>query len=244
MSEPNPTTLRDIDIVILAGGLGTRIRSVLNEKPKVLAPIGGYPFLDILLHRIALFSARRVILSLGHGAQAVLDHIAQTTYRDLDIVPVVEPTPQGTAGALRFIRHHLTSNPVLVMNGDSFIDADLCALTEHHRQNGADVTLLCCQVEDTSRYGKIELAQGRIVSFREKTDSTGSGIINAGVYALSQRALDELALSDAPSLERDYFAACPPGTFHALVTNGDFIDIGTPESLARAPDTLARYYPA
>ena len=112
---------------MLAGGLGTRIRPVLGDTPKLLAPIGGRPYLWYLLEWLRKFGARRIVLGLGHGAGAVLDYLRAQPAADLDIVTVVEPSPLGTAGAIRFARAHLRSDPVLVLNGDTFVNADLCA---------------------------------------------------------------------------------------------------------------------
>jgi NDP-sugar pyrophosphorylase family protein len=119
--------LDGIDVLILAGGLGTRIRSVLGDTPKVLAPINGRPFLDYLLDRLAAEAAGRVILSLGYRAEAVAAHLA-TFDPPLAVEQLVEPAPLGTGGALRFAMPSLRSDPVMVMNGDTWIEADFGAM--------------------------------------------------------------------------------------------------------------------
>jgi mannose-1-phosphate guanylyltransferase len=230
--------LAALDVFVIAGGLGTRIGSVLGETPKLLAPIGGRPYLAYLLDWLRRFGAKRVVLGLGHRARAVLDFLDANAgaHADLDIVPVIEPRPLGTAGAVRFARPNLRSDPVLVMNGDSFADADLCALVAQHRRAGTKATLLCVEVDDAGRYGRVELGgDSRIRGFIEKDpDFHGTSAVSAGVYLFSAALLDEIAAGDAASLEHDVFARAPSGSLAALAGRFAFIDIGTPESLQLA----------
>ncbi|TAN64720.1 MAG: hypothetical protein EPN20_08070, partial [Magnetospirillum sp.] len=131
-----------IDVVVLAGGLGTRIRGVLGDTPKVLAPINGRPFLDHLLDHLARLGAGRAVLSLGVGADRVSDHLAHRP-PPLPVIQVIEPAPLGTAGALRHALPCLSGDPVMVMNGDTWLETDFAAfLAEHHRA-GRPVSLLC-----------------------------------------------------------------------------------------------------
>lgn len=234
--------LRSVDVLVLAGGLGTRLRSAIGESPKLLAPVGGRPYLLYLLDWLERFGARRIVLSLGYRADSVLDFLAARHFDALDIVTVVEPEPLGTAGAIRFARPQLQSDPVLVMNGDSYTDADFCALLSRHRENGAPGTLLCAEVEDAGRFGRLTIGQtGRISGFVEKdVDFHGRAIVSAGIYALSARLLDDIAAGTARSLEREIFEALPAGSLGALVGPSAFIDIGTPESLAAAAAFLPR----
>ena len=113
--------------------MGTRIRPVLGDLPKILAPILGRPYLAYLLDWLERFGARRVVLGLGHRAQAVVEYLEDAhPASQIEVTTVVEPSPLGTAGAIRFARGALRSDPVLVMNGDSFTDADLCAFVDRH----------------------------------------------------------------------------------------------------------------
>jgi NDP-sugar pyrophosphorylase family protein len=227
-----------IDVLVIAGGLGTRIAPALGDTPKLLAQIAGRPYLAHLLDWLRRFGAKRVVLGLGHRAQAVVDYLDchQCVQSDLVLVSVIEPRPLGTAGAIRFARGNLRTDPVLIMNGDSFADADLCAFVAQHRDTGAAATLLCAQVDDVGRYGRIKVdGNGRILRFVEKDpDFHGGGIVNAGVYLFSAALLDKIASGTAVSLEHDVFARARPGTLAAFVGRFPFIDIGTPESLAQA----------
>ena len=230
--------LQHLDVFVIAGGLGTRIEPVLGNVPKLLAPISGRPYLACLLDWLRRFGAARVVLGLGHQARAVVDFLKRDTasLSDLAVEAVIEPRPLGTAGAVRFARRNLRTDPVLVMNGDSFADADLCKFLEHHRGMRAKATLLCAEVDDAGRYGRVELDQaGLIQGFVEKDAAFhGSSPVSAGVYLFSAALLDEIAAGNATSLERDVFARAPAGSLAAFTGRFAFIDIGTPQSLALA----------
>jgi mannose-1-phosphate guanylyltransferase len=228
--------LNAIDVLVLAGGLGTRIRPVLGDTPKLLAPVAGRTFLDHLLDWLRRFGARRVVFALGHRAEAVTAHLGKAARDGLVTVPVIEPQPLGTAGAIRLARPQLHSDPVLLLNGDSFTDADICKLLARHRRTVAAGTLLCASVADAGRYGRVDIdAAGTIRGFAEKdAQARGPANISAGMYVLSAALLDTIAAGTATSLEKDVFAALPPGALTAFCECGRFIDIGTPESLAAA----------
>jgi mannose-1-phosphate guanylyltransferase len=234
--------LERCDSLVLAGGLGTRIRPVLGDVPKLLAPIGERTYLDFLLQWLARFGARRVVFALGHGAKPILDHLGQWTQGALAIDTVVEPSPLGTAGAVRFARGKLATDPVLVLNGDSFVDADLCAFHAAHCASGAPGTILCVEVANAGRYGRVLIDdQQRIGGFREKDASVlGHAFVSAGVYFLSAALLDQIAAGHASSIERDVFERLPAGSLAAFAGCFRFIDIGTPETLALAESVLGR----
>lgn len=232
--------LSGIDTAVLAGGLGTRIRPVLGDVPKVLAPVGGRPFLDLLLDWLHGQGAGRVVLCLGHLAGHVTAYLEAHPRRDLDVVPVIEPEPLGTAGALRFARPHLRTDPVLTLNGDTFLDADLAAFVARHGAERAKVSLMCVEVPSVARYGSVELdGAGRVRRFAEKDgagdgDADRPGLVSGGMTLLSAAALDDLAALSGPSFERDFLQVQPMGSIVAGIADGRFIDIGTPPSLARA----------
>jgi mannose-1-phosphate guanylyltransferase len=232
--------LQSIDVLVLAGGLGTRIQSVLGSVPKLLAPVGGRPFLAHLLCWLQYFGARRVLLALGHGSELILDYVRTHPVPDLEIGTIVENELLGTAGAIRFARAQLSTDPVLIVNGDSFADADLCALLAQHRVAGPRATILCTEVVDAGRYGRVSLdSEGGIKAFIEKdVEFRGMALVNAGAYVLSASLLDDIATSQARSLEHDIFALMPAGSLSAFVGCFNFIDIGTPDSLDAAQSVL------
>jgi len=229
-------TLAAIDVAILAGGLGTRLAGAVPGLPKILAPVGGRPFAEHLLDWLERHGARRVVFLLGHRADQIEAHMAARPRPNLDVAYSIEPAPLGTGGALGHARAHLGSDPVMVVNGDTFVDADLAALAAAHARAGTAATMLCVAVPDAGRYGRVEIADGRVRRFREKEPTfAGAAAINAGVYLLSQALLATIPAGAPLSLERDVFEKMAPGTLGAwLDPAARFVDIGTPASWAGA----------
>jgi mannose-1-phosphate guanylyltransferase len=237
----NTGSLRDIDIVVLAGGLGTRLSPVLGKTPKLLAPVNGLPYLSFLLGWLKNFKARRIIFSLGHLADPISEFLHDNPQDGVEFVTVCENVPLGTAGAISNIRSKIHSDPVLIMNGDSFVDADLCQFVELHRDANAEASIICVNVADSSRYGTVSIdANNRISNFQEKTGTQKAGIINAGIYLFNLDVLGEVAIA-GPSLERDFFQKQSAGRFAAMSGDFKFLDIGTPEDLNKAQGVLGRY---
>jgi NDP-sugar pyrophosphorylase family protein len=241
MSTRPANCLASVDVLVLAGGYGSRLRGSIGETPKVLAPVAGRPFLVHLLAWLKRFGASRVVMSLGYKADAVQQFLASKPVPGLAIECCVEPEALGTAGAIRFARPRLYSDPVLILNGDSFADADLCALVERQRTSVALATVLCVTHENGDRYGRVTVdRRGRIERFVEKgAGGAGPGIVNAGVYAVSARLLDQVAAGSARSWEHEVLEAAPAGALAAAVGSYTFIDIGTPASLAEAQGLFA-----
>ena len=230
--------MKDIDVVVLAGGLGTRLAGVLTDTPKVLAPVGDRPYLALLLQWLKKFGAARIVFGLGHLAGSVATYLEKYAPEDIQIEMVIEQQPLGTGGAIANLRNSIHTNPVLILNGDSFVDADLCKFLDSHLMSGADSSLLCVQVPDTSRFGSVLVgADDRILEFQEKQPGRGGGLINAGVYLFGPDMIARIADS-GPSLENDVFQKLPAGALHSMAGEFTFLDIGTPEDLSRAPDVL------
>lgn len=235
--------LADADVVVLAGGMGTRLRGVLGDNvPKLLAPIDDRPYAEYLFDWLQAFGAKRIILSLGHLATAIQDYVDAHPRDGLVFESVVEDTPLGTAGALRLVRPNVQSTTAFLMNGDSWIDADLNQLMDAHHKQAAPATLLCVDVDNASRYGRIERDDdGFVTAFCEKEDTAAPGLINAGMYAVSEagwKLIDDLP---GPSLERDVFARAPSRSLYTFdAGQAAFIDIGTPDSLVAAADIIGQ----
>jgi NDP-sugar pyrophosphorylase family protein len=226
--------LADLDVAVLAGGLGTRLAGAVPGLPKALAPVAGRPFVEHLLDWLAREGAKRIVFLLGHRADAVQAHLAAHPRAGMVFESVVEPSPLGTGGALALAhaRAALRTDPVLVVNGDTFVDAELAPLRAAHAAARAEAAMLCVRVPDSGRYGRIEIANGRVARFVEKDPAfRGEAAINAGVYLLSRHLLDSIPRGRAVSLERDMFEKLPPGSIAAHVDpRARFVDIGTPES--------------
>lgn len=227
--------MQGISAAILAGGLGTRLRGVVADRPKVLAEIHGRPFLTYLLDQLALAGIDNVVLCTGYQANLV-ERVIGKQYKNLHVSYSEEKEPLGTGGALRLAAANLSSDPVLVMNGDSYCVADFGAFTRFHRDRQARATLLLTEVADVGRFGVVRTDDvGRVLGFDEK-GGTGPGWINAGVYLLSRAVLQEIPEGRPVSLEREMFPGWIGQGMYACRLGGRFIDIGTPESYAEACD--------
>jgi len=228
-------TLHDVSAAVLAGGLGTRLRAAVPDRPKVLAPVAGRPFLAHLLDRLARASVREVVLLTGHAADQV--HAAfGDRYAGMRLTYSAEQAPLGTAGAVRHALPLLRSETVLLMNGDSYCDADLAAFRRSHAEEPSGFGMVLARVADASRYGRVEVAaDGRVVRFAEKEPAGPPGWINAGIYLFPRALLEGLEPTRAASLERDLLPAwVAADRVRGFRAEGRFIDIGTPESYAAA----------
>jgi NDP-sugar pyrophosphorylase family protein len=224
-----------IAAAILAGGLGSRLRPVVGDRPKVLAPVGGRPYLTYLLDRLADAGFQEVVLLTGFRAELVRDALG-TCYAGMRLVYSREPHPLGTAGALRLALPYLAASTVLLLNGDSFCNADLCRFWRSHHRRRADLSLVVSRASDTARFGKVRLRQdGRVNGFAEKDASGGPGWINAGLYLLRRALIEEIQPGKAVSLECELFPNWVRSRrLYAYRTRAGCLDIGTPQSYAEA----------
>ena len=220
--------------VVLAGGLGTRLRTVVSDRPKVLAHIGGRPFLAFLLDQLDAGGIQNAVLCCGYLGEQVNQTFGDR-YRGMRLTYSQEQSPLGTGGALRLAFPLLASDPVLVLNGDSYCAADLPAMLDWHRARRAEATLLLTHVTDTQRFGRVEADEsGSILEFIEKRCRGGPGSVNAGVYLLGRRLLQSIPPNGPASLERQVFPAWIGRGLFGCSVSGKFLDIGTPESYASA----------
>jgi NDP-sugar pyrophosphorylase family protein len=226
--------LSKVSVAVLAGGLGTRLRPVVDGQPKVLAEVSGRPFLAYLLEHLARAGIRSAVLCTGYLGEQICASFGNQ-YRSVELVYSRENQPLGTAGSLRLALPHLESDPVLVLNGDSFIAADLGKFWEWHRQHRADASMLLTRVEDSGRYGSVKLNDhGQVIQFTEKGRDAGPNWINSGVYLLSRSLISSLPENVYLSLEHDFFPCLIGCGLYGRTTAARFIDIGTPEDYASA----------
>lgn len=222
------TGLEETTAVILAGGLGTRLREVVADRPKVLAEVNGRPFLACLLDRLVDAGIRKVVLCTGYMAEQVSETFG-ISYRGIELLFSKEDKPLGTGGALRQALPLITSDPVLVMNGDSFCDADLGLFAHQHKSGAAQVSLVLTHVDDVARYGAVDVnGMGCVVSFKEKGSQSGAGMINAGIYLLTRQVIESISPGIPVSLERDVFPRLIENGLYAFSQQSRFIDIGIP----------------
>ena len=229
-----------MEAIVLAGGLGTRLASRLHGLPKPMAPIAGRPFLEILLTQLRRSGCTRVLLSVGHQHAVIQEHFG-AAFDGLAIDYVIESVPLGTGGAIRLALAEAREESVLVLNGDTFLNADYAAMLGFHAVQGAAVTLAVVHRDDVSRYGGVTLEGRRSVGFQENGRS-GPGYISAGTYVLARNLAWPPALPEKFSIERDFFvpevARLRPAAYKV---DGFFLDIGIPEDLDRAQTELAQF---
>lgn len=224
--------------IVLAGGLGTRLRSVSGELPKPLVTVGSRVFLEYALDALVDAKVPTIYLATSYRSELFQRHFGDS-YRNIPLVHCIEPEPLGTGGALRkcFLVNGLTN--ALVINGDTLFKINLSDLVEFHFSRASLVTLALRSVTDASRYGAVTCgADHRILSFEEKGVQK-PGLINGGIYAINASAFGIQDLPEKFSLETDFLQKFlltlqPFG----LISSGYFIDIGIPEDLQRARSEL------
>lgn len=236
MKSASSTTPGDVTAAILAGGLGTRLRPAVQETPKVLAAVGGRPFLTILLDQLACAGVRETVLLTGHRADDVRLAVG-TRHGTMRLAYSHEPSPLGTAGALRHALALLSSPTVLLLNGDSYCDVDLAHLLTAHQETQADLTVTLTHAADTSPFGRVlTTAEERITGFVEKLAEGGPGWINAGIYVVARSLVAAIPQGRHQSLERDLIPEwLRTHRLYGYRGASRFLDIGTPASYARAP---------
>lgn len=234
------------ECIILAGGLGTRLQQYVPDVPKVLAPINGTPFLDLLIKQITKFKKiSKIILALGFKADMV-EKYCQNKNFDLPIEFSVENIPLGTGGALKKALKLCTQKNVLVLNGDSFLNFNFAALSKAHLAKKADITLVYTPIEDVSRYGEviIDPVSQKILSFKEKQESRpAKGLISCGFYLIKKDLFNNLPLPEETnfSLEKEAFPLfLTKKRFFGFLCQDTFIDIGTKDSYFESHKVLAQ----
>ena len=255
------SVLATLPAAILCGGLGTRLRSVVSDRSKVVADVAGRPFLSYLLSDLAAAGLRRAILCTGHQAESV-QALYGAAFDSLQLAYSHEPSPLGTGGALALAARRCDGDLLLALNGDSRCAVDLRGLFAQHAASGCPAALAVCQVPDTSTFGRVVFdASHRVNAFIEKggpppSASNGAAVdrpidrpadrpvapqpgwVNAGVYILPTAWLRSVPIDRPVSLERDLLPAWIARGITAFPVAGPLIDIGTPERLAAAQSGL------
>lgn len=235
--------LHDVEAVVLVGGRGTRLRPLTLSAPKPMLPMAGVPFLAHLLSRIRAAGVRHVVLGTSYLAETFSDHFGDGEALGLDISYVVEDRPLGTGGGIRNVAKYLSSENVLVFNGDVLCGTDLGAVVDTHRRTEADVTLHLVRVRDPRAYGCVPTdADGQVLEFLEKTADPPTDQINAGCYVFRRSVIESIPQGRPVSVERETF----PGLLAAgarvsgHVDNAYWRDMGTPADLVHGSADLVR----
>lgn len=222
-----------MECIILAGGMGTRLRSVVSDVPKCMAPVAGKPFLYYLFTTLIESGFTHIILSLGYKHEVIEEWIASSSF-PIAISSVTEDTPLGTGGAVKLALSHANEEEIFILNGDTFFEVDFMDMLALHKKNRSAATLALKEMRQFDRYGvvDIEVPSNRILRFHEKLYCE-SGLINGGIYLINRRELDGYPAKF--SLEKDFFEKqVSSSTLSGYISNGYFIDIGIPEDYERA----------
>lgn len=227
--------IENITAVILVGGMGTRLRSVIGDKQKTLACVDKKPFVTHLLKQISEFGIKNIVLCVGYKADAVRTAIGTSAY-GLKISYSEEKTPLGTGGALRLALSKIDTEYLLVMNGDSYVDFELNSFVSWHNQKRAEASLLLTRVKDVSRYGRVVINEDESVElFEEKGRFSGADYISTGVYLFKKNILVSIPEKVNYSLEKDFFPNLITNhKLYGMKVKCKFIDIGTPKSFENA----------
>ena len=234
----NSPALMPREAVVLAGGFGTRLRSVVSDLPKPMAPVRGRPFLEIVLDELVEQGIRRAVLAVGYKAELIRAHFGDT-YRSLELVYSFEEEPLGTGGGIRQAVAMCQSDAVFVLNGDTLFRVDFERLFNHFTASNSLLTIALKEMHDFDRYGTVLVNDaGVITGFREKRPMA-IGLINGGVYLMrtslfALKPLPEKFSFEQEILEAEYLR----GRFHAELFDGYFIDIGIPEDYERVQTEL------
>ncbi|MCK4795557.1 MAG: nucleotidyltransferase family protein, partial [Desulfobacteraceae bacterium] len=230
--------MEEINVIILCGGQGKRLQSIVNDRPKPMAEVGGRPFLDILIDYVASFGFRRFILCICYMGDFIRRHY-QNRKGPLETIFSEEKKPLGTAGAIKKAEPFIGSSPFLVMNGDSFCKVDLRRFLKFHLTTKALSSIVLTNTKDTDSYGNVTLGKSqRIINFSEKTKSHKNSLVSAGIYFFQKEILSLIPANKNFSLEKDLFPSIVDKGFYGYVSTKEFIDIGTPERHKKAREII------
>lgn len=226
------------EAIILAGGLGTRLRSVVPDLPKCMAPVNGKPFVAYVIDGLRRQGIERFVFALGYKSEA-FDEFLKTVLSENEYAVSLEDEPLGTGGAVRLAANLTPGENVLVTNGDTLFKADIQEVAAFHESNSAECTLSLKPMKNFDRYGAVELdAESRVKNFKEK-QYFAEGMINGGIYLLNVSLFQKKPFSEKFSFEKDYLEKYYGyGNIYGIAQDAYFIDIGIPEDYERAQNEL------
>jgi NDP-sugar pyrophosphorylase family protein len=239
------TCERDTKAVLLVGGKGTRLRSVVPFTPKPLARLGRWSFLELLVRQLRHQGIRRIVMCTGYLADQIEREFGDGHGLDVAIDYSKEPNPLGTAGAVKLAEPCFRGvSEFLVLNGDTFLEIDFHQLMHFHREHGGLVSMAVRRVDNAARYGTVHVdSRSRVVRFAEKMGLNNPGLVNAGVYVFSREVMPHIPCGPA-SLETEVYPELLDYGIYASEQHGTFFDIGTPEDYSRAQQLCDHIYEA
>ena len=245
MEQNNNQLMNNLEIagigeaIILAGGLGTRLRSAVPDLPKCMAPVNGKPFIGYVIDSFINQGVVKFILSLGYKSEAIIDYI-NADYPNLQVQFVIEEEPLGTGGAIKFSCTKATEENVFVTNGDTLFDVNLSEILEKHIATISNCTLSLKPMQDFDRYGVVELNPDETISSFKEKQYYKNGLINGGVYVLNVASFLDESLPVKFSFEKEYMEALfLKRKMIGIVQDGYFIDIGIPQDYLKAQQDFA-----
>ena len=234
--------LKEIDVLILTGGKGSRLRSVVNDRPKTMVEINGVPFLEILLESLYKQGFDRFILCTGYMGTYIENYFFSTT-TNYSISISHEKSPLDTGGAIKNAEDLISSDPFIVLNGDSYCKISYQHILSHHKTNNSFVTIVVSKTENSREYGEVVIDKaGRIIKFKEKSQSQGEVYVSVGIYLINRSVLDMLPANVPFSMEKAFFPSLNKNRFFAYRTENPFIDLGTPERYEAIKKQLGKQY--
>lgn len=223
------------DVIVLCGGLGTRLLPIISDRPKSLAPMGQWTFLDLLLDYIARQGFSRIILAVGHKAEMIQDHVRGRTP---ELLLSVEQRPLGTGGAVKQAWPLTESTHVMIMNGDTFCPVDLQDVVRFHVASEGHVTVVVTRATRPDG-GSIALDDHRLITRFAEKENMAASYISAGIYVLRTDVPVHFPERSVFSLEHDVFPSLlTTMPCYGYVTDHEAVDIGTPQRYEQAIKTL------
>ncbi len=224
-----------MECIVLAGGLGTRLRGAIGENtPKCMAPVNGHPFLHYIFEYLTAQQCTRVILSLGHKHEVILDWL-KTEQRPFEADYVLEQEPLGTGGGIQLALLQAKSEHVAVLNGDTMFRVSLKEQLDLHVAKDAETTLALKQMHNFDRYGVVNVDVNNCITSFEEKQQRETGLINGGIYVINRNAFLTRELPEKHSFEKDYLEAfVAERKFYAYASDSYFIDIGIPQDYQQA----------
>ncbi len=221
--------LSQIDVVVLAGGLGKRLRSATGDSPKVLAEVNGVPFMDILLESLSKQGFKRVILCIGYKSEIIEQHYKEK-FLDLEIEFSKEEMPLGTGGAIKNAKEKVRSQFFFALNGDCFCSVSFRDFLDFYKKKQAFAAMVLTETDDKKDFGSVVVSEDKkIISFQEKSNHAASPYVSVGIYCFNSKIFDLMPTQDTFSIENDFFPHLVNNGFYGYVTKKGFLDIGTPE---------------
>ena len=230
--------LSKIDVVVLAGGLGKRLRSETGNTPKVLANVNGVPFLDILFKNLSDQGLKKIILCTGYQSQEIESYYKKNTL-GLTIEFSKEEVPLGTGGAIKKARSFVRSDKFFALNGDCFCTVSFKDFLKFHAEKNAFASMVLTETEDKKDFGSVIIDNDNAIkSFQEKSERALSPHVSVGIYCFNKEVFDLMPNQEAFSIEHDFFPDLVNRKFFGFITDQGFLDIGTPDRYKIAQERL------